>query len=215
MNIIAIDPFMHDVLMMNHQRLMLFLCLWTEHRLNLLHKLQNRKIRITENSFSCFNLAHIQNVINDSQKMLCRNIYFINILDHLILIPCIMSDQGCNTHDRIHRCTDIMRHTIQEITFGLTCIVSDFKSLLSRPFSLREFCIYCFQSCIIFSFDFNCFALAFSKNCNDSFDHTTSSNNCKQDNKPYDQLHKPYRIGRYIFCRNEKDQVPCRMIHFL
>ena len=30
------------------------------------HKIQNRKVRILEDCFSCFNLTHIQNIINDS-----------------------------------------------------------------------------------------------------------------------------------------------------
>ena len=54
----------------NCKGLMLFIYLRMKYNVKFLHKIQNRKVRILEDCFSCFNLAHIQNVIDNSQQML-------------------------------------------------------------------------------------------------------------------------------------------------
>ena len=66
MNLIPVHPLMPDVFFCNCKSLLLFRYLRTKYSVNLLYKIRNRKIRILEDSFSCFNLTHIQNLINDS-----------------------------------------------------------------------------------------------------------------------------------------------------
>ena len=93
-----------------------------EHRIQILQKIRNRKIRILKSCFSCFDLTHIQNIVNDPQQVLRGYVNFIYILQYLDFIPCIMPDQSCNTNNRIHGCADVMGHIGQKICFRLICI---------------------------------------------------------------------------------------------
>ena len=50
----------------NCKGLMLFIYLRMKYSVKFLNKIQNRKVRILEDCFSCLNLTHIQNIINNS-----------------------------------------------------------------------------------------------------------------------------------------------------
>ena len=50
----------------NCKGLMLFIYLRMKYSVKFLYKIQNRKVRILEDCFSCLNLTHIQNIIDNS-----------------------------------------------------------------------------------------------------------------------------------------------------
>ena len=72
--------------------------------------------------FGLLNLAHIQNIVNQTQQMLRRYRNLFQIILHLPGIRKIGLRKGCHSHNSIHRGTDIMAHGRQKITLNPACL---------------------------------------------------------------------------------------------
>ena len=60
--------------------------------------------------FRLFDLAHIQNVIDQAEQMLGRHRDLVQIIPQLVRVIQVGKSQGRHTNDRIHRRTDVVAH---------------------------------------------------------------------------------------------------------
>ena len=82
------------------------------HRLNKVHD-HGEKFHL-----SALDPAHVQNIVNDAQKLLSGVVDLFQIVILLLRARPLLSRQGGKADDRVHGRADIVGHAEQELAFG-------------------------------------------------------------------------------------------------
>ena len=86
-----------------------YLCL--RKSINLFHKILQIKWPVFNLNMPGLQLTHIQNIIDQCQQMLRRNIDFLQTVIHFLMIVSVPFYHFQHSHHTVDRCTDIMAHS--------------------------------------------------------------------------------------------------------
>ena len=100
--------------------------------LNLVKKMLSINIIFIQLHLTAFNTRHIQHIIDNQQQQIARLLHLLLIIKQLRLCQPLL-DQLAVAKQRIHRCTDIMRHIEQKVGLGHISLTRRLHSLL-QPF---------------------------------------------------------------------------------
>ncbi len=98
--------------------------LGTHHNQKIVNELRKINLLLRKFHFSRFNLAHIQNFINQCQKMFAGTCHLRQAIRHPFFVVQMSCRNGRHSDNGIHGSSDIMAHVGKEIRFRLICPVS-------------------------------------------------------------------------------------------
>ena len=72
----------------------------------------------TQTHLTAFDLRHIQNIIQQSQKIMGGALHLSQAIQPFFFGLILLQRNFCHADDAVHRCADFMRHASQEIRLG-------------------------------------------------------------------------------------------------
>ncbi len=115
---------MHHILCINIQILLFCNYISLHDRDQVMDNVRKMDFHFLQLHNAAFNSAHVQHIIDQAEQMLAGDVDLLQVLyDHFLIIH--MRNSQCSIADhRIHRCTDVMRNTVEEsglCLIGILC----------------------------------------------------------------------------------------------
>ena len=105
----------------------LFLTLRHDHGVDLLQHIAERKRFLTDHQSTRLDPAHIQNIVDEAQKMMGAFADLFQVLPGFGRNRFILQSQTVQSNNRVHRSTDLMAHVGQEGCLGYVGFFSSFE----------------------------------------------------------------------------------------
>ena len=197
---------MNHMMGTDHKSLSPFCRLGADDAVHLSHLLRQTDGILIQRHLTGLDLAHVQNIVDETQQMPAGKLYFLNIGMQLVRSIRLMLHQVRNAHDGIHGRPNVMGHIGQEITLGLCRFLCHFhgsSQLLIDPLQLGIVPTLHFQRC----------PLLHAHQPENRRRTENHKQHCKNQNHADGGIHQRHRIGRHISGRNEENQRPLGIFH--
>ncbi len=111
---------------------LLFIALPSDNGIDLLQELGKGKLLVPNDHASRFDAGHIQNIVDEGQKMFCGTVDFLQISPRRGRDSRLMESQAVKTDDGVHGRTDLMAHIGEEYGLRLAGLLGGLEGIPQR-----------------------------------------------------------------------------------
>ena len=109
---------MPDILHVDDQLQLLGIRAWLNNRFQIMDHIRQMHIRLFDGQLPAFDAAHVEDIVDQGEKMPARYRDFPEVVAHLFLIVQVGCRQCRKPYDGVHGRSHIMRHVVQENRLG-------------------------------------------------------------------------------------------------